>query len=116
MKKFLALYLSEAAAAGGSIAEAFANTPPEQLQAGLAAWGEWYGKAGSAVLDMGAPLDNSTIITPTGVEKNPSAISGFTILEAESMEAAVALLQQHPHFHMPGSSVHIMEFVQMPGM
>jgi hypothetical protein len=45
-----------------------------------------------------------------------TAITGYSILQAASMEEAVALMKDHPHFHMPGATLQILESVPMPGM
>jgi len=65
---------------------------------------------------MGAPLDNSTKVTAEGGHSNKTTITGYSILQAESPEAAVSLMKGHPHFHTPGGSVQILECVRMPGM
>jgi hypothetical protein len=44
-----------------------------------------------------------------------SSVTGYTFLQADSMEDAVELMKSHPHFHMPGSSVQILECLAMPG-
>jgi hypothetical protein len=116
MKKYLVLYRAEGALSGGSVAEMFANSTPEQLAAGMAAWEAWYKSTGGAVVDLGAPLDKSTTLTGGSSAAEKTAITGYSILQAESIDDAVALLKAHPHFHMPGSSVQVLECVPMPGM
>ena len=115
MNRYLALYRSEAALTGMSVSEMFTNSP-EQMAAGMAAWEAWHKKSGSAVADLGAPLDRSTSITGGAGAAEPTTITGYSILQAGSMEEAVALMKDHPHFHMPGASVQILEFVPLPGM
>jgi len=113
MTRFLILYRSEAALGDGpSVSEMFANTPPEQLAAGMAAWTAWQEKSGNAVVDLGAPLDKSTVVS----EGASSPITGYTILQAASLDEAVALMKDHPHFYRPGASVEILECVAIPGM
>jgi hypothetical protein len=118
MSKFLVLYQSEAAAVPGapSVAEMFANTPPEQLEAAMAMWTAWYEKCGSAIVDGGAPLHNPTSVTTGGAVSKPSTVTGYTVLEAESMSDAVEMAKSHPHLFMPGATVELLEFVAMPGM
>jgi hypothetical protein len=117
MKKFLVLYQSEAAAAGGlSVSEMIAKTPPEQMQKGMAMWRAWFEKCGSACVDLGSPLDNSTTVTKESSKAGRSAITGYSVVEAGSMEEAIALMVNHPHFFMPGASAQILECVPMPGM
>jgi hypothetical protein len=67
-------------------------------------------------VDLGAPLDFSTTVAGGIGTRGKSSITGYTFLRAESVEEAVALMKDHPHFHMPGSSVQILECVPMPGM
>jgi len=116
MNKYLVLYRSEGALSGMSVAEMFANTPPEQLAAGMAAWRTWHEKCGGAVVDLGAPLDKSTAVAGGSAATGKTAISGYTILQASSVDEAVSLMKDHPHFRAPGSSIQILECVPMPGM
>ena len=116
MKKFVVLYQSEAAAAGGSTAEAIAKASPEQMKAGMALWQAWHAKCKDAILDLGAPLGGAMRVDASGAAAQHSAISGYSILQAESKDAAVKLMEGHPHFQMPGSSIEILEVVPMPGM
>lgn len=108
MKKFLVLYHSSTSAA-----EQMADATPEQAKAGMDAWMSWAGEAGAAIVDMGAPLGDSVMLsgdTPDGY------IGGFSIVEAESLEAAADLFDAHPHFQMPDGAIQILEMLAMPGM
>jgi hypothetical protein len=97
--KFLVLYRSRVSAR-----EQMANATPEQAQAGMEAWQAWAGKAGSSIADLGAPLAGDGDIT------------GFSILEADSRAAVDELLADHPHRHMPGAEIDVLEFLPLPGM
>jgi hypothetical protein len=99
-----------------SVSEMFANSTPEQMAAGMAAWQAWREKCGGAVLDIGAPLDKSTTVAGGAVSSGKSSITGYSFLQAASVEEAAELMKQHPHFHMPGSSVEVLECIPMPGM
>jgi len=81
-----------------------ANATPEQAAAGMQAWQAWAEKAGSAIVDLGAPLDGE------------SDVGGFSILQADSRSSLDELLADHPHRHMPGGEVDVLEFLPMPGM
>jgi hypothetical protein len=116
MKKYLVLYRSEGALSGVSVSEMMANTTPEQMAAGMAVWRAWHEKCGSAVVDLGAPLDKSTTVAGGAGAPSKTTITGYTILQAGSVEEAVALMKDHPHFRMPGASVQILECTPMPGM
>jgi hypothetical protein len=117
MNKYLVLYRSEAALTSGiSVSEMFSKSTPEQMAAGMAAWRAWHEKCGGAVVDLGAPLDKSTTVAGGSGAPGKTSITGYTLLQAGSLEEAVALMKDHPHFHMPGASMQILECVPMPGM
>jgi hypothetical protein len=116
MHKYLVLYRSEGALSGITVSEMIARSTPEQMKAGMEAWHAWHEKCGSAVADLGAPLDKSTTVTGGSGAPSKTSITGYTFLRAGSLEQAVSLMKDHPHFHMPGSSVQILECVPMPGM
>jgi hypothetical protein len=116
MSKYLVLYHTEGALNGPSVSEMFSKTPPEQLAAGMAAWRAWQEKCGSAIVDIGAPLDKSTTVAASSASPSKTTMTGYTFLQAGSLEEAVNLIQGHPHFRAPGSSVQILECVPVPGM
>jgi hypothetical protein len=82
----------------------------------MGAWRAWHEKAGGAVVDLGAPLDKSTKVLGGSATAGRTSITGYTILQAESMDGAVLLMKDHPHFRMPGASAQILECVAIPGM
>jgi muconolactone delta-isomerase len=43
-------------------------------------------------------------------------VTGYSILQADSRGALDDLLADHPHRHMPGASIDVLEFVALPGM
>jgi hypothetical protein len=116
MKKFLVLYQSDAALTGSSVSEMFASVTPEQMKAGMAAWQAWHEKAGAALADFGAPLDHSTTVAGDVATPGKTIVTGYSILQAASMDEVVLLMKGHPHLRMPGSSAQILECVAMPGM
>jgi hypothetical protein len=111
MKKFLVLYKAPASAF-----EQMQKSTPEQQKAGMEAWMAWSRKAGSAIVDMGAPLGKSLRVTKGGASPCTNDLGGFSILQAESKEALAEALKGHPHFMMPDGSIEIVEYMPMPGM
>jgi hypothetical protein len=99
MAKFLLLYRSSVSAR-----EQMAAATPEQAQAGMEAWQAWAARAGSAVVDLGAPLAGDDDVT------------GFSILEARSRSALDELVADHPHRQAPGAAIDVLEFLELPGM
>lgn len=64
----------------------------------MAAFMAWVNQVGSALVDPGAPLGSSAVVTSgdvaDGVAEGPAA--GYSILEADDLSAAAELLQNHP--------------------
>jgi hypothetical protein len=109
MTKFMVLYRSSTSAR-----DQMANATPEQMKAGMEAWMQWAGKAGDAVVDLGAPLAPATHVGPGS--SSAGEISGYSIMQAGSAEALGGVLEGHPHLSMPGNSVEVLEMLSMPGM
>jgi hypothetical protein len=112
MKKFLVLYKAPVA----SFDHMMKNTTPEQQKAGMDAWMAWSKKAGSAIVDLGAPLGKTLKVTPSGPTPTRNDLGGYTIMQAESKEALAETLKGHPHFMVPEGFIEIMDIVSMPGM
>lgn len=108
MSKFLVLYRAPMSARAQ-----MADSTPEQRQASMDAWMAWAGKAGSAILDLGAPLGDGEVV---GSGTAGDEIGGYSIMEAASQADVVAMLDGHPHFQTPGGSIEVHEFLAMPGM
>ena len=70
---------------GGGIPET-----EEEQNAVMAAWGAWYGGLGQAVVDSGNPFGPSTSVASDGSisQGAPSALSGYTVISADSLDAA----------------------------
>jgi hypothetical protein len=108
MTKFMVLYRSSASAR-----DQMASATPEQMKAGMEAWMQWTGKAGEAVVDLGAPLAPAAHVGPGS---GAGEISGYSIMQADSAEALGGVLDGHPHLSMTGNSIEVLEMLSMPGM
>jgi len=106
--RFLVLYRAPAPAR-----EQLESSTPEQQQAGMELWQAWAGKAGSAIVDLGAPLADAAMI---GDGEAYADIVGYSMLEAETRQALVDLLEDHPHFHTPGGQIQVHDLLPVPGM
>jgi len=112
MKKFVALYF-----APRSAIEQFSKASPEQMKAGMERWMKWVKAHEKSLPDAGAPLGKTKRITPQGVSDTRNEITGYSIVQAESAEAAAKLFgSDHPHFMIPGGFVELIERVQIPEM
>jgi hypothetical protein len=109
MTKFMVLYRSSTTAR-----DQMASATPEQMKAGMEAWMQWAGKAGEAVVDLGAPLAPAAHVGPGS--SGAGEISGYSVMQADSAEALGGVLDGHPHLGMPGNSIEVLEMLSMPGM
>ena len=114
MKRYLVLY--RVPEGGPSPAEMMANSTPEQTKAGMAAWQAWQDKAGGAIAEMGAPVDHLHTVTASGSTAGRSTVTGYSLLEAASMEDALRVIEGHPHLHVPAAEIDVFEAVPMPGL
>ena len=86
----------------------------EPTQQVMDAWMAWFAGIADSVVDRGAPLGPGREVTPTGARDLPTgadAATGYTVVEAESMEAAEKLLEHCPII----TSVRVYEAMQMQG-
>jgi len=111
MKKFLVLYESSVPAT-----EQMGKASPEQAKAGMDLWMAWAKKAGSAIVDLGAPLGRAIAVEGGSSAGSAAKVTGFSILQGESSKQVQQLLKDHPHFRAPGASIEVLEFLAMPGM
>lgn len=85
-------------------------------QEGMAAWKAWVEKHGDALVSMGGPLGKTKRVTQKGIEDTSNQLGAFTVVRAESHEAAAKLFEKHPHFTVfPGDGVEIMPVLPIPG-
>ena len=85
-------------------------------QEGMAAWKAWVDKHHAAIVAMGGPLGKTKKVTQRRIEDTSNEIGAFTVVRADSHEAAAKLFENHPHFSIfPGDSVEIMPVLPIPG-
>ncbi|HXC55703.1 MAG TPA: YciI family protein [Rhizomicrobium sp.] len=98
MKKFLYLY--------------FGGNPPKSADEGKAlmqAWMAYFAKMGERMADGGAPIGPQK--TVGGHAKVP--VAGYSIVNAASLDEAVALTDGHPHLKA-GGSIEVCETMPIP--
>ena len=98
MKKFLVLYKAPLASF-----EQMMQATPEQQKAGMDAWMAWAGKVGDALVDFGMPLGSSKHIESGSAGDGSNPASGFSILQADSLDAATGLAKNSPVLQGGGS-------------
>lgn len=77
----------------------------EERNAAMAAWGAWFGGLGSAVIDAGNPFAASTSVSSDGSVNGGAraGLTGYSVLEAPSLEEAAALAKDCPILAAGGS-------------
>jgi hypothetical protein len=65
----------------------------DENDATMQAWGDWMGRVGAAPADGGAPTCERARVGGSGVRL---PITGYDIVDADSLEAAKALCDSHP--------------------
>ena len=114
MKRFLAVYTGSAPAMAKweSLSE---DERKERQATGIAAWQAWVDKNKHAIIEVGAPLGRTKSISPAGIADIRNNLTAFTLVQAESHEAAAKLFEGHPHFMIfPGEAVEIRECLPIP--
>jgi len=106
MSKFILLYRGNATP--------MEEMTPEQGEQATALWGAWMEKHGSAVTDLGAPFGARTSVGGDGSEQAPANLNGYTVVEAENLEAAKAFCDGHPFLHDSGADFAVDVFELVP--
>tara|TARA_B100001989_G_scaffold243571_1_gene211415 strand:+ start:7948 stop:8271 length:324 start_codon:yes stop_codon:yes gene_type:complete len=88
---------------------------PEDGQKMMQDWKDWAESLGSVLINPGTPVGTTKILTKDGVSDEPpiNPISGFSIIEADSMEFALELLKKCPHIHLIGGTLEVSEMMHM---
>jgi hypothetical protein len=117
MKNFLAVFIgSTNSAAHAEWKSLSAEERTEKEKMGIMAWKNWAAKNERVIAEHGSPLGKTKKIDPKGISDIKNNLTAFTVVQAESHEAAAKLFLNHPHFSIfPGDSIEIMECLPIPG-
>jgi hypothetical protein len=95
MEKFLVLYYAPAEAM-----QSMSTATPEEKEAGMGEWMKWKEMAGDAIIDFGSPLMPGEIKSGSGdFAPEMNEITGYSIMQANSMAELKEKLASHPHLH-----------------
>jgi len=109
MNKYLAIYVAPVE----GIDQMMKTMTPEQGKADMESWTRWMDSKGDAFLDKGAPLGKTKRATPGKVDDARNGICGYSIVQAESHEAAADIFKDSPHFGLAGSYVEVLAIMPM---
>ncbi len=83
----------------------------EEGMAHMTAWKAWMEGLGDAVVDPGMPAGKSKTVGSGGVT-DAGTVSGVTILQADTLDAAVVMAQACPHVKI-GGTIEVAEAMDM---
>lgn len=88
MKTFILLYRGPA-------------TPQEEMSEEqsteiMAGWKMWIDDIGPALVDVGFPMANGRAIADDGTDTEATELVGYTIVQADNMDGAMQLAENHP--------------------
>ncbi len=95
------------------------GNPPaseEEGKAHMAKYMQWLSALGDAAVSPANPLKGTRVVGPDGAvaEGGQTGMSGFTVVEAESMDAALAIARDCPFLEI-GGSLEVSQLMKMPG-
>ena len=88
---------------------------PEEGKQHFAKYKEWLSSLGDSAVSPANPLKDTSTVNSDGTVTTGSttSMSGFTIIEADSMEAALLIAEACPFLDI-GGSLEVSELIQMP--
>jgi hypothetical protein len=92
--------------------DALANLDEAGRTARITAWNGWFETMGASVVDRGQPVADARTLGNCGAD---TRIGGYSIVEAEDFEAAVALAKGCPGL-VWGGGVEVGEFMDLPAL
>ena len=81
----------------------------------MAEWMAWFEQMGPAVVDGGNPVGPSSTVHPDGTissDGGSNPLSGYSLVDADNIEAAIALAKDCPILRAEGS-VEVAEAIEM---
>ena len=88
MAKFVLLYV------GGD-----QPTSQEDGVAVMTAWNDWFKKNDDVIADRGSAFGG---VSGVGAALPATGVTGYTVIEADSADAAASLIKDHPHLAANG--------------
>lgn len=114
MQKFLVLYCmpSQGLEEWMKLPEETRKSQEEDLKA---KWDVWAKENASLLKDTGG-AGKTKRVTGNGVADTKNDVMLYSLVEADSHEAATKIFEGHPHLLIPGAWIDVMPMNQLPGM
>ena len=94
------------------------DSTPEEMEKGMEGWMAWAAKCGDKLVDFGTPLAGGQKLSQDGnSQESKRQVCGYSILQANDIAEAKALLQGHPHLVWDAAcEIEVHESMPTPGM
>ena len=115
MKQFLITYLAPASV----IAEWKKTDPAQRKEAETkmqAQWKKWMADNAKMFVNVGAGVGKTKLVNTGGTSDTKNDIMLYSVVQAESHEAAAKSFEGHPHLQIPQSTIEVMEIHSLQGM
>ena len=88
---------------------------PEEGKQHMSKYMDWLSSLGDSAVSPANPLKNTSTVNPDGTVTTggTTSMSGYTIIQADSMEAAQSIAKACPFLEI-GGSLEVSELVEMP--
>ena len=88
---------------------------PQEGEAMMDAWRAWFGTMGASVVDPGNPVGLSKTVSSSGIRDDGGAnpVSGYTIVSADTIDAAVDLARGCPMVTDGSGSIEVAEVIDL---
>ena len=97
MKKFILLYKGP-------------TMPPGSLRE---SWSKWMEKVGERMVDMGSPMEHGVSLVDNGSTGDVTLLTGYTIIQAETMDEAIELAKAHPFLAVSRDGTYSVEVFEL---
>ena len=111
MKKFLVLYKAPVE----EFQKMMTGADKDAQKKGMEEWQKWMDTHKADLADMGAPVGKTKQVMASGITDIKNDIGGYSVVQAESHDAAAKLLSDSPHFKIPRASIEVSEIMEMDG-
>ncbi len=115
MNKYMAIYMMPSE----GLKEWMKKEPAERAaeEASLKAkWDEWMVAHSEVLAGPTAGLGKNKRVTVAGAEDAANDLMMYSMVTAESSEAAAEIFVAHPHLEIPGAWIDVMQANELPGM
>ncbi len=114
MKKFLILYKMPYTLLDEWMKKPAEETKAEQAKM-MADWDAWMKVHAANILET-AGAGKTKIVSTTGVVDARNDLMLYSVVTAESHEAAAKMFEGHPHLNMPEATIEVMTANSLPEM